>query len=603
MGIIKLNMNKLLKKILYLFNKREKLQIGVTFLLILIGAGFETLGVGLIPPFVALLGNPEIIQKQRILSWFFTKSGSSSNQIFLLWASIILLGIYLLKNTYLAILTCWQYFFLYKKQVSLSSRLLQSYLYSPYTFHLQRNSAELVRNVTSEVPQIFANVLVPMLTLVTEVMVMSCLALLLVIVEPVSSAIAAVFLGAAIFGLNRTIRKQMSGQGLIRQEQSGQMIKWINQSLDGIKETKLLGREIFFLNSFVRSTKAYGKANLSAGLATQLPNLFIDTILISSVLLIVIFSLIQGREIQSILPMLSLFAIAALRLMPSAKRIVSTITNIRYSKYAVDLIYKDLLFLEKTKLTPSVNKSKTSVNQFKYSIEIRDVQYQYPNASKLSLSGISLSISKGQSIAFIGASGSGKTTLVDAILGLLTPSQGEILVDNKNILANLEGWQKQIGYVPQSIYLSDDTIRNNIAFGLAPNEIEEEQVRAAIRAAQLEGLVYSLPDQLETLVGERGIRLSGGQRQRIGIARALYHNPEIIVMDEATAALDNTTEREFMQALDSMSGHKTIIMIAHRLSTVKNCDCLYLLKEGRVASSGTYADLIQDNLEFKQTAI
>jgi ABC-type multidrug transport system fused ATPase/permease subunit len=593
-------MNKLLSKLIYIFNRQERCQLTVIFVLMLVGAGLETLGVGLIPPFVALLGNPAIIEQQKALSWLYEKLGANSHQIFLLWVSVVLLGIYLLKNAYLAILTYWQYYFLYEKQVSLSSRLLKSYLNSPYTFHLQRNSAELVRNVTSEIPLIFSGVLVPMLILITEIMVMSCIVLLLAIAEPLSSAIAAIFLGISIFGLNRTIRNQMSGQGLIRQEQSGQMVQWVNQSLGGIKETKVLGREKFFLDAFTRSTEAFGKANFLVGLATQLPNLFIDTVLIAAVLLIVIFSLIQGRAIQSILPMLSLFAIAALRLMPSAKRIISTITTIRYSKDAVDLIYHDLISLDPTSTSRSlVKSSQTPSHLFQKSIELKDIYYQYPNASKPSLLGISLSITKGQAIAFVGASGSGKTTLIDVLLGLLMPSQGEILVDGKNILTNVASWQQQIGYIPQSIYLSDDTIRNNIAFGLVTDEIKEEHVWAALKAAQLEELVHSLPDQLDTLVGERGIRLSGGQRQRIGIARALYHNPEVIIMDEATAALDNTTEREFMQALEAMSGHKTMIMIAHRLSTVKNCDQLYLIKNGTVADVGTYDFLISQNKEFQ----
>ncbi|WP_094533625.1 ABC transporter ATP-binding protein [Pseudanabaena sp. SR411] len=595
--------NNLLGKLFYIFDRQEKFQIGIIFLLMLGGAGLETLGVGLIPPFVNLLSNPELIQQQQFLVWLYERLGATSNQVFLLWISTMLLVIYLFKNIYLSLITYWQYHFLYVKQVSLSNRLLSAYLYSPYTFHLQRNSAELVRNITSEILQIFNGVLVPMLTLVTELMVMSCIVILLTIAEPLSSAIAAIFLCVSIFWLNKTIRKQMNGQGLIRQEQSGQMIKCVNQGLGGIKETKVLGREIFFLQAFTKSAQAFGKANLIVGLATQLPNLFIDTVLIGSVLLIVIFSLLQGRQIQSILPMLSLFAIAALRLMPSAKRIISTITNIRYAKNAVDLVHHDLISLETISTSISLGtSSQTSSELFQNSIELKDIYYQYPNASHPALSGISLSITKGQAIAFVGASGSGKTTLIDVLLGLLTPSQGEILVDGKNILTNLESWQQKIGYIPQSIYLSDDTIRNNIAFGLTTDEIKEEQVWAALKAAQLEELVNSLPDHLDTLVGECGIRLSGGQRQRIGIARALYHNPEVIIMDEATAALDNTTEREFMQALEAMSGHKTMIMIAHRLSTVKNCDRLYLVKNSRISDFGTYNELISKNEEFQAMA-
>ena len=590
----------LISKLFYIFDRRERFQIWLIFLLMLGGAGLETLGIGLIPPFVTLLSNPELIQQQQFLGWLYVRLGATSPQGFLLWISIILLGIYIFKNAYLSLITYWQYHFLYIKQVTLSNRLLAAYLYSSYTFHLQRNSAELVRNITSEISQVFAGVLMPMLILVTELMVMSCIVILLAIAEPVSSVIVDIFLGISIFCLNKVIRKQMNMQGIIRQEESGQMIQWVHQGLGGIKETKVLGREAFFLTAFAKSATAFGKANFMFSLTNQLPNLLIEAILISAVLLIVIFSLIQGREIQSILPMLSLFAIAALRLMPSAKRIVSTIGAIQYSQYSVDLICQDLIALEN--LSPHLLTQNQSIASppFQKEIELHNISYQYPNSPKPSLSGISLSIKKGESIALIGESGSGKTTLVDVILGLLTPSQGEILVDGENILNNLANWQRQIGYIPQSIYLCDDTIRSNIGFGLPLDQINEEQVWNSLKAAQLEELVYNLPDQLNTLVGERGIRLSGGQRQRIGIARALYHDPEILIMDEATAALDNTTEREFMQALEVMSGHKTMIMIAHRLSTVKNCDRLYLMKSGEIVEEGKFAELIRENIEFNK---
>jgi len=595
--------DSLISKLFYIFDRQEKFQIALIFLLMLVGSGLETLGVGLIPPFVTLLSNPELIQQQQFLVWFYGRLGATSQQEFLLWISVILLGVYIFKNAYLSLITYWQYHFLYIKQVALSNRLLAAYLYSPYTFHLQRNSAELIRNITSEISQTFGGVLLPILILITELMVMSCIVILLAIAEPLSSAITAMFLGISIFCLNKIIRKQMNVQGVIRQEESGRMIQWVHQGLGGIKETKVLGREAFFLKAFANSANAFGKANFIFGLTNQLPNLAIDAILISSVLLIVIFSLIQGREIKSILPMLSLFAIAALRLMPSAKRIVSTVGTIQYSKYSVDLIYQDLVALENSSLNLLPQSESPILNSpFQKEITLHNVSYQYPNAPKPSLSGISLSIKKGEAIAFIGESGSGKTTLVDVILGLLAPSQGEILVDGENILNNLANWQRQIGYIPQSIYLCDDTIRGNIAFGLPLDQINEEQVWKSLKAAQLEELVHNLPDQLDTLVGERGIRLSGGQRQRIGIARALYHDPEILIMDEATAALDNNTEREFMGALESMAGHKTMIMIAHRLSTVKNCDRIYLMQRGQIIHSGTYNKLLSESSEFKLLA-
>jgi ATP-binding cassette, subfamily B, bacterial PglK len=589
-------------KILDIFNDRDKIQIGITLLLMLFGAGLETLGVSLIPTFVAVLANPELLIENGLLNWLIghlAQFGANSERAILCSISLILLAIYLFKNIYLSILVFWQNYFLYKKQVELSSRLLQSYLNRPYTFHLQHNSADLVRNISSELPRLFQNVLLPLLTLVIEVMVTSCVAILLIVIQPVSSAIAVSFFALCLFGMNQLTRKQLSDQGLIRQVELGKMIQAVNQSLGGLKEIKILGREDFFLGRFLDSVEKFGKANLYILLADQLPGLLIEAASISSVLLIVVFSLWQGNEISSILPMLSLFAIAALRLMPSAKRILSVLTNVRFFKHTLDVLHEDLAILNQK---PSINHSRSTANtiQFQSLLELKNLEYTYPLAEKQSISNISLTINKGESIAFIGASGAGKTTVIDLVLGLISPDQGEILVDGKNIFDHLGSWQKQIGYIPQNIFLSDDTIQHNIAFGVEENN--EDQVWYALKAAQLEDLILSLPQKVETLVGEGGIRLSGGQRQRIGIARALYHNPQVLVMDEATAALDNNTEREFMQALTWMSANKTLITIAHRLSTVKNCDRLYFFQSGKIIAQGNYAELIDSCPDFRQMA-
>lgn len=591
-------------KILHILNHREKLQVTAIFLLMVLGAGIETLGIGLIPPFVNLLSQPELVQKNQHLLWLYKTTGMNSTQEFMIWLTIGLIGIYAFKNVYLSFLTYVQYRFLFSKQITLSRRLFSSYLYSSYTFHLQRNPAELIRNLSAEVLLMFNNVLIPGIVLLAEVMVATFVTVLLIVIEPVASIVAVGVIGTATLGFYRLIRQRAGNLGKERQYHAGKMIQWVNQGLGGVKEVKVLGREKFFVNAFDEHCTEYARSSQYIQIVNALPRLFLESVAVIAILLIVVVVLVQGRDMQSVLPTLSLFAIAAFRLMPSANRILASLTTIRYYGHSVDVIYNDLVSLENVANIPAKTSTNTETTiHLNKSIELKNVHYQYPNAKEPSLNGISLSIPKAHSIGFVGSSGAGKTTIVDVVLGLLTPSEGEILVDGENIQNNIDGWQRQIGYIPQSIYLSDDTIRCNIAFGMPKEQIDEQKVWSAVEAAQLKELIDSLPEKLDTLVGDRGIRLSGGQRQRIGIARALYPDPKVIIMDEATAALDNETEREFSKALERFSGEKTIITIAHRLTTVKNCDRLYLIEKGKILCSGTYDELLCQSSEFMALSV
>ena len=577
--------------------------MGLIFLLILGGGVIETSVVGLIAPFVAILNTPEIVLNQKTLRVIYDQVGATSPRQFLLWSTFGLAALYCFKSVYLAVLAYIQISFFNRKQVDISQRLLKAYLDSPYTFHLQHNSADLIRNTTGEVGQVFANIITPSLLLLAEVIVLIFITLVLITFEPISSAIAALSLFLATFIFNKLIRKQVNKQGLVRQQRAGKLLQCVTQSLGGIKETKVLGREDFFVEAYKKENQALNQSFLVLSLVNQLPPLFIEAIVMVTLLLIVAFTIIQDKEISIVLQTISLFAIAALRLMPSIKRILAAVTTIRYYKYSVDVVYQDLvdIEIERNKLHSSISQQLIPM-QFETNIQLQNIDYQYPNSKERSLKNVSLTVPKGHTVGFVGSSGAGKTTIVDIILGLLIPSQGQVVVDGKNIQTNLINWQQHIGYIPQSIHLSDDTIRNNIAFGIPDEQIIEEQVWTALEAAQLKEMVCNSPEQLDTVVGERGIRLSGGQRQRIGIARALYHNPDVLVMDEATAALDNTTEQEFIQALETLSGKKTIIMIAHRLTTVKNCDRLYLMQQGEIICSGTYNDLLLQSIEFRSLA-
>ncbi|MGK7873298.1 MAG: ABC transporter ATP-binding protein [Xenococcaceae cyanobacterium] len=596
---------KFFQKLLYLFTTRERWQIAGLFLLILIGAGFETLGVGLVLPFIYLLENPQLVQQEGILGWVYQAVGEPAPRQFLIWAGLGFIGIFLIKNAYLTGLNYLQCRFIYDKQVELCSRLFRSYIYSPYYFHLQRNTAELILNLTSETPVFFNSVLIPGLLVVTEMTILVCLGLLLLVLEPLTSLAAAGGISLATISFYRIIRLKLSEWGKARQYHDGQLIQTINQGLGGVKEAKVLGREQLFLDEYQSHNISSTRAVQFSHIVRQLPRFFIESIAIVGLMLILVSVLAQGRNLSAILPTLSLFAVATFRLMPSINRILNSVTLMRFSSHSLHVIYHDLI-----ELKPLLENSRSANSRkiadktpvLKTAIELRNVFYRYPGASDNSLKGVSLMIPKGKSVGFVGASGAGKTTIVDVILGLLAPTQGQVLVDGHDIYQDLSSWQRLIGYIPQSIYLCDDTLRNNIAFGIPEEEIKEDWIESAVQSAQLTELVESLPQGLDTLVGERGVRLSGGQRQRVGIARALYHNPQVLVMDEATAALDNQTEAEVMQAVEKLSGEKTLIMIAHRLSTVKNCDRLYFMNQGKIVDWGTYDELCQRNRDFQQMA-
>lgn len=592
-----------LKQLLYLFTTRERWQIAGLFLLILIGAGFETLGVGLVLPFISLLENPQQINETGLLRRVHQIVGEPESRQFLIWASVGFIGIYLLKNVYLTGVTYLQYRFIYDKQIELSHRLFRAYLYSPYTFHLQRNSADLIRNLSIEITTFFGTILIPGLLGLTEVTILVCIALFLLVVEPVTSLAAAGGIGLTTILFYQLVRLKLCELGEVRQYHQGQTIQTINQGLGGVKEAKVLGREKLFLDEYQRHNILYARSLQFYQVVSQLPRFFIESIAIVGLMLIVVSVLAQGRSFSSILPTLSLFAAATFRLMPSINRILNAVTAIRFSSHSLSVLYQDLRELK----VVQDSRQPTSLRQvpgtkplLETAVELRGVFYHYPGASDNALQGVSLTIPKGKSVGFVGSSGAGKTTIVDVILGLLPPTQGQVLVDGQDIYGDLSAWQRLIGYIPQSIYLCDDTLRNNIAFGVPQDEINENWIDSAVESAQLTELVKSLPQGLDTLVGERGVRLSGGQRQRVGIARALYHNPEVLVMDEATAALDNQTEAGVMEALEQLSGEKTLIMIAHRLSTVKNCDRLYFMERGQIVQVGTYDELLEISKPFQQ---
>jgi len=574
-----------LRKITRIFNKKERVKIGILFIFIFIGALLETLGISLILPFVSIVTNPKQIQENSMLKWLYTFMHMGSTRAFLIFIGIALLGVYILKNTYLFFMYNIQYKVIYNFQVKYSRKLLYTYLKKQYTYHLQKNTAELLRNINTEVTNMFNQVIVSTITLISEVLIILSLGALLIIIQPIATIIAFTILGFSTILFFIVFKKSMQRRGKKHQLFLGMMIKWVNQSLGAIKEVKVSNKEAFFVNAYTNNNKEFVKALRFYQTLKQVPRLFVESVAVLSMLITVIVIISVSNNTSAITSILALYAMAAFRILPSINRISGELNNVIYYRPSVDVVYNDLV-VEETVTERVEDIKERGENEFgeklKNSIEISNVSYKYPNTENYILKNVSLSIPIGKSIAFIGPSGSGKTTMVDVILGLLEADEGAIYADGINVCEHLHSWSEKLGYIPQFIYLSDDSIRRNVAFGIEDEEIDDEKVWEAIEKAQLKDFINTLPDKLDNLVGERGVRLSGGQRQRIGIARALYNNPEILVFDEATSSLDDTTEKDVMKAIESLYGQKTIIIIAHRLSTIEKCDMKFQVKNGQV---------------------
>jgi len=513
--------------------------------------------------------------------------GNPTQQVLVMYAMLGLVLIYLAKNLYLGFFVWRQNAFVFGLMARLSERLLTIYLRQPYRFHLQRNSAQLIRNALSEVDVIAGNCVTPLMTLLTEFFVVFCLSALLLYIEPIGVLVVASILATVSWAFSRFTHPSIKRWGTLRQHHSGLRIQHLQQGLGSVKDIKLLGREAEFIGQFRTHNQLYARVASLQNTLVQFPRLWLEILAIGGLAILVFAMVKQGSDLRAILPTLALFAAAAFRLMPSVTRILGALHLLQYGLPAASTLSAELKLP-----APATDEQGGSAVTFSESLALHNVTYRYEGAPVPALQKLTLSVRRGETVGFIGASGAGKSTLVDILLGLLTPDAGEVRVDGADIQSSLRNWQNRIGYVPQFIYLTDDTLRRNVAFGLSENQIDESSVQRAIQAAQLDEFIRSLPDGLETMVGERGARLSGGQRQRIGIARALYHDPEVLVLDEATSALDITTERGVMGAVKALQGTKTIFIVAHRLSTVEHCDLIFRLENGRVVARGKAKDVL-----------
>ena len=568
------------EKINFIFEKKEKVKLVLLLVGILLTTILELVGVVAIMPFINVVMEPAVIERTFYLKWLYDFLNLNSINGFIAVLGVLLIVVYLIKNLGLILLYYAQYAFTFNTQKKLSSRMLKCYMNQSYTFHLQNNSAELMRNIESDVTMMFQGI-ISMLGLLAEVCVCAILGIYLLIQDKSIAIGLVTILGLFILIFAKPFKNYLTRIGDEDRYYRAGITKWLHQSLGGIKETKILGREKYFCNQFDDSYSNWSERQKKYRLLQIAPRPVMEAVCITALLGVIILKLLHGTSSAYFITTVSVFAVAAMRLLPSINRITANYGMVMFNMPAFDAVYKDLKEIE-TLNNRNAEKKKIDKEAllFEECININNLSFAYPNKEEYVLKNISLDIKKNQAVAFVGPSGAGKTTLVDIILGILEPTEGKVLVDGVDIAEHQIQWRKNLGYIPQSIYLMDDTIRNNILFGKECQD--EERLWKAIEEAQLRDFILTLEDGIDTIIGEDGICLSGGQRQRIGIARALYTDPSVLVLDEATSALDNETEAAVMEAINHLAGNKTLIIIAHRLSTTERCDVIYEVKEKKV---------------------
>ena len=584
-----------------ILTKREQKRYLILLGLSLIMSLFEVAGVAVILPFLKIISDPSYIQTNWLFIWFQGVTGIKTDlQVIMATGAIVFLVI-LLGMAVRAATSYVEIRFGLMRAYSIGSRLLAGYLRQPYVFFLSRNSADVGQNLLSEVDNVIRESVLPAVLLISSTLVTLLIAAFLFAVQPYVAIGATILLVSVYTGVYRSMRGWLARISDARFVANRDRFHVVNEAMGGIKELKLMGLEDQFLRRFTGPAHAMAQLQTAGLLIGRLPRYALEAVCYGGFILMVLIMVVTDNEnMQNALPTFGLIGMAAMKLFPALQAIYSNLTSMRYSAQSLEKLH----FAVTSLADPEPQDLSFPVLQLDHALELRDLSFSYPGAEAPSLSGLSLTIPARTTIGIVGGTGAGKTTLIDLVLGLLRPDSGEILVDGQVVSdQRIRSWQKSLGYVPQAIFLSDDTVAANIAFGIDKEHIDDAAVERAAKIANLHDFVTEeLPQSYDTMVGERGVRLSGGQRQRIGIARALYHNPEVLILDEATSALDNLTEKAVMEAVHNLGRAKTIIMIAHRLTTVKNCDIIYLLKRGKVEAQGTYDQLIAENASFRKLA-
>ena len=577
----------LLGKLNYIFDRKQKIQLGILGIMIFVGGLLETLGVGAMIPVVTALLTPETLKeyvdKYPILQKICDLLGIQSVGQMTTALLLALMAIYVIKNLYLVYLVYRQNTFITQSRNQMISRVMGEFLNRPYEQYLGADIPTVFRITDSDIPQTFS-LMLAMLQLASEVVVSGLIFIVLLCTDIFMTLFIMVLFGVMTLVIVKIFKPKLNKIGAKNQAIQSRIAKWRIQAIYGLKDVKVLNREEFFVRNYYETGKVGANVGRTYAVMNNIPRLLIETVFIVGVLTFIIIYMKGGGNVASMVSTLAAFGVAAMRVLPSVNRINTYITEISYNQPSLDFVYQNLQEGMKTDAMLAQRRaySQKEKLELRDKIELNHISFHYPDSDKNIFTDAHMEVPKGKSVGIMGTSGAGKSTIVDILLGLLHAQEGEITCDGVDIFKNYESWLAQIGYIPQSIYLIDESIRDNIAFGIDADKIDEKRIWEVLEEAQLKEFVEELPNGLDTTIGDRGVRLSGGQRQRIGIARALYHDPEILVFDEATSALDNDTEAAVMDAVNSFRGKKTMIIIAHRLNTIEKCDIIYKVEEGKL---------------------
>ena len=594
------------KKLLDLFTRADRWQLLAMFVAVLITAILQTFAVASIMPFIALAANPGVVSENAWLAWLYATSGVTGTSAFLTLVGVMFLVILVLSNVFTGVTTWWLLAFVFGKNHDLSTRLLSRYLSQPYSEFLDRNTAELSKNILNEVYVVVTGVLIPGMYVFVRGITSLFIVLLLLAVNVTLALSVFVVLGGAYGIIYFFVRGRQGYHGNARLDANTDRFRMAAEALGGAKEIQVLERRREFVARFAEPSKAFASHTVRNEVVGLVPRYTMETVAFGGILLIIVYLLSQGRELQQVLPTVSLFAFGGYKLLPALQHMFESLTTVRFYESALDTLRDDLVGSSGESVlsdAAEIDLSEVESIGFQDTIRLNGVSFTYPGASTPSLDGVDLTIPRGTVHGLVGGTGSGKTTLVDLILGLLVPQKGALLVDGEEVAGpRVPGWRRHVGYVPQEIFLTDESVSSNVAFGLPTERIDHERVEWASKVAQLDEFVDTLPEGFDTVIGEAGVRLSGGQRQRIGIARALYRDPDVLILDEGTSALDGVTEAKVIRAIQALKPRKTIIWIAHRFASIRGCDEIHVLERGKIIAHGRFEELMDSNEQFRAMA-
>lgn len=580
-------MKKILKKMNVLLDGKQKAKMGGIVVLMIIGAALEACSIGLVIPIITTLLDPEAVNGEGYLGDIYRFLGMKSTSQFTIVMLLVIIAAFVVKNVFLYFQNVVQLRFVYTNQFATSRRMMINFMERPYEYYLNADISVIQRSITSDVNNMYGLIL-SSLQLLSEIIMFLVLVIVLMTQDPMMILTIALLLVIVLLVIKCILKPIMIKAGEDNQEYYSGLYKWIDQSVMGIKEIKIANKESYFINEYSKCGAGYVGAVQKYNIYNATPRLLIETVCIAGLVLYLILQIASGKEVAAMITQIGVFAVAAMRLLPSANRINNYLTSISY--------FEPFFMGVSDNLQEEINDRNVNYDAEAYEarkeikklpvlkkIELKDIVYKYPNTDVLIFNHADMEIPVGCSVGVVGTSGAGKTTIIDVLLGLLNIQEGSILADGVEVREHYEEWLKNIGYIPQTIFMIDASIRKNVAFGVPDEEIDDNKVWQALKEAQLDEFVRGLPEGLDTGIGERGIRLSGGQRQRIGIARALFEDPEVLVLDEATSALDNETEAAIMDSINRLHGRKTLIIIAHRLQTIEKCDMVYRVENGQIA--------------------